>query len=597
MQDDFESNFSLKGIPGFEEGEKITATLADFPVNNWDSNNDVQHIVDWYNDLADKRGIERLSFREFMNMTGHSHFDSNWYMIAQDFLGFALMMLNEEEADREAHGSQTQLGEGTWTGLAIFWIITLVVCTASVFAGVWIVGAITADLGTSEWTPVKGVITESGVDTSQSDEGSNTYCLWVEYDYTIENRTYGGSTLSYSKEGNCDSWSYNADDEYPPGKNVTVYVNPDNHDEAVLLSGWSGIDFFMFCFLIFPMVGILLFGLCCKATYNSFMYPEKYIVGSIVPNGSSDSERDVRIQDEERHEWENDRHNIEETTIQIWEMKIPLSALKTIGILLVINVFFFAMFLGENEYANEFNIATESMEGTSEWPSTIAVFSDNFTIWYDDDTGGDYFSGSIIIYCTQSAKTWECGDNESGYERLEIPYQCIENESVGPLQNPCDWAMKMFVIDSYHDSDSHSLERWVVYVESEHCEWEGEPDDDNLWSCYYYNGETTEYDTWWQYCEHHLNESHWYCTDEFGEEASSPDNQNGTLYQPQEIETTVNYDPDDPTRIAFVEGMEWNLETTSPLLYIIPFAIIINLIILGVRGVMPIVRMNRNIRG
>jgi len=332
------------------------------------------------------------------------------------------------------------------------------------------------------------------------------------------------------------------------------------------------------------------------------MYPEKYIVGNYVPGDTSttlpplDEDVDENFTTEP-HKWENDGHNIEGKTIQIGGLKVPLSALGTIGMLLVINVFFFATFLGENEYANEFNVATESMEGTSEWPSTTAVFSDNFTFWYDDNIGDEYFSGSIIIYCTQSTETWECGDNESGYERIEIPYRCTENKSVGPLQNPCDWAMKMFVMDSYHDSDSHSLDRWAVYIESEHCEWEGEPDDDNLWSCYYYNGETTEYDTWWQYCEHHLNESYWYCTDEFGEEASSPDNQNGTLYQPQEIETTVNYDPDDPTRIAFVEGMEWHLETTSPLLFIIPFAIIINLLILGIRGVMPIVRMNRNIRG
>ena len=602
-EDDYESAFSLDGIPGVdeeiteekgtEESGKITATLADFPVDDWNSKKDAQHIVDWYNDLAAKQEMEPMSFREFMNMTGNRHFDS--INDAQDFLDFALMMLNSSESDREWHESQTQPGQGTWAGLAIFWVITLVVCIASVFVTGWIVGAITADLGTADWTPVGGVITESGVDTSQSDEGSNTYCLWVEYDYTIENRTYDGSTLSYSKEGNCNSWSENADYEYPPGKNVTVYVNPDNHDESVLLPGWSGIDIFLCCFFIFPLCGIVLFGFCCKATYHSLMYPEKYIVGNFVPGDTSttlpplDSDEDLTT---EPHKWENDGHNIEGKTIQIGELKIPVSALVTIGMLLVINVFFFATFLGEDEYANEFNVATESMEGTSEWPSTTAVFSDNFTFWYDDYTGDDYFSGSIIIYCTQSTAKSECGDNESGYERIEIPYRCTENESVGPLQNPCDWAMKMFVVDSYWSNHGESL--WVMY---EQCEWEGEPHDDNLWSCYYYNGETTEYDTWWQYCEHHLNESHWYCTDEFGEDISSSDNQNGTLYQPQEVPTTVNYDPESPSRIAFAEELEWHLGTTSPLIFMIPLAIIVNLIILGVRGVMPIVRMNRNIRG
>ena len=610
--DDYESAFSLDGLPGIEEEdteekvhplkdlEKVSATLADFPVDNWNNKNDAQHIVDWYNDLAKEREIEQLSFREFMNMTGNRHFDS--INDAQDFLDFALMMLNSSESDREWHNTQTQPGQGTWAGLAIFWVITLVVCTASVFVTGWIVGGITADLGTADWTPVGGVITDSGVDTSHGEEGDTTYCLWVEYDYTIENRTYDGSMLSYTKEGNCDSWSENADDDYPPGKNVTVYVNPDNHEEAVLQPGLSGVDFLLCLFFIFPLCGIILFGFCCMATYNSFMYPEKYIVGNFVPGDTSttlpplDEDVDENFTTEP-HKWENDGHNIEGKTIQIGGLKVPLSALGTIAILLIINTMFFATLLGEDEYVNEFNVATESMEGTSEWPSTTAVFSDNFTFWYDDNTGDDYFSGSIIIYCTQSTEIWECGDYESGYERIEIPYRCTENESVGPLQNPCDWAMKMFVIDSYHGSDSHYLEHWVVYFESEYCEWEGEPHDDNLWSCYYYNGETTEYDTWWQYCEHDLNESHWYCTDEFGEEISSPDNQNGTLYQPQEVATTVNYDPESPSRISFVEAMEWYLGNPLPLLFIIPIAIIINLLILGIRGVMPIVRMNRNIRG
>ena len=127
-----------------------------------------------------------------------------------------------------------------------------------------------------------------------------------------------------------------------------------------------------------------------------------------------------------------------------------------------------------------------------------------------------------------------------------------------------------------------------------HCEWEGEPDDDNLWSCYYSNGESTEYDTWWQYCEHHLNESHWYCTDEFGEEISSPDNQNGTLYQPQQVETTVNYDPDDPTRIAFVEMLEWHTGENSNDIVILGFFFLLLLNVIGIgRIAVPLIRKHQ----
>jgi hypothetical protein len=611
---DYESGFSFEGLTGIEEeqdessqkpplppdpskSEKITATLDDFPVNNWNSKNDAQHIVDWYNDLATKRGIETLSFRKFMKMTGNRHFDSD--NDAQDFLDFALIRLNGEESDREWHHSESDYtpGEGTWAGLAIFWVITLVVCTVSVFVTGWIVGAIAADLETGDWTPVAGVITESGVDISQSDEGSSTYCLWVEYDYTIENRTYGGSTLSHSRDGSCSSLDANADDEYPPGKNVTVYVNPDNPDESVLLPGWSGIDIFMFCFFIFPLCGIVLFGFCCTATYKSIMYPEKYIVGNIVPGDASTTRQPIDSDEDHTRSSgtdldgdgiADDLYGVKSNSIidKIFgEVKQPSAILQSVVALLIINGFLFAAIMSERTYSDDFNVAIEAMEGTSEWPTTTAWFSENFTFWWSEETGEEYFSGSIIIYCSNTSESWECGENESGSEPIEIPYRCTATEEVGPLENPCDWAMKMFVVDSYWSNHGESL--WVMY---EQCEWEGEPEDDNLWSCYYTVLDGTgsvEYDTWWYYCEHHVD---WYCTDELGDETSSSDNQNGTLYQPQEIETTVNYDPDDPTRIAFVEMLEWNTGGGGD--FALPFILIIfiiNVVVIG-RVAVPLIR-------
>ena len=60
----------------------------------------------------------------------------------------------EIEPDRERRQSESDYtpGEGTWAGLALFWVITLVVCTASVFVTGWIVGVLAADLGTGDWT-------------------------------------------------------------------------------------------------------------------------------------------------------------------------------------------------------------------------------------------------------------------------------------------------------------------------------------------------------------------------------------------------------------------------------------------------------------
>jgi len=614
-EEEYESGFSFEGLTGIEDedqkqiekstGGKITATLAEFSVDKWDSKKDAKHIVDWYNDLADKRGMETLSFRDFMNMTGNRHFDS--INDAQDFLDFALMLLNGEEPNREWHHSESDYtpGEGTWAGLAIFWVITLVVCTVSVFVTTWIVGDITADLGTDEWTPVDGVIIDSGVNTevsSDSEGGSSTtYCLWVEYEYTIENRTYGGSKLSYSKEGSCNSWSENADDDYPSGKNVTVYVNPDNHEEAVLQPGLSGVDFFMFFFLIFPLCGILLFGFCCMATYKSIMHPEKYIVGNIVPGDTPDSPQNTDKRSSKSSGVDldgdgiaDDLYGVESNSIidKIFgEVKQPAVIFQSVVALLIINGFIFAAIMSERAYSDEFNVATEAMEGASEWPTTTAWFSENFTMWDDYETGEQYFSGSIIIYCSNTSESWECGGNESGYERIEIPYRCTGTEEVGPLENPCDWTMKMFVVDSYW---SNSGEDW--WPSYEQCEWEGEPEDDNRWSCYYEDEDgAVEYDTWWYYCEHHTNQGMWYCTDIFGDAISSPDNQNGTEYGSQEVETTVNYDADDPSKIAFVEELEWHTGGGGGGDLALPFTLIIfiiNVVVIG-RIAVPLIRKHQ----
>ena len=619
---DYESGFSFEGLTGVEEEpvepqgqrensraqreeprdqtfEKITATLDDFPVNNWNSKNDAQHIVDWYNDLATKRGIENLSFRKFMKMTGNRHFDSE--NDAQDFLDFALIRLNGEESDREWHHPESDhnRGEGTWAGLAIFWVFALVFCVAGAFVTVWVGGAITADLGTADWTPVVGVVTDSGVETSSSDEGGTTYCLWVEYDYTIENRTYDGSTLSYSKEGNCDSWSSDADDDYPPGENVTVYVNPDNHDESVLLPGWSGIDYFMCCFLIFPLIGIVLFGFCCVGTYNSFMYPEKYIVGNFVPGDTSttlpplDSDKDHTRSsgvDLDGDGIADDLYGVPQNNASIidkiiGDTKSPASIFQTVLLLLFINGFIFASFASENSYQDDFNVAIEAMDGANEWPTTTAWFSENFTFNQLADSG-DYFSGSIIIYCLNTSDSWECGENESGYERIEIPYRCTATEEVGPLENPCDWAMKMFVTDSYWNG--LDTDGWVAY---DQCIWEGEWHDENLWSCYWvYDDNSVEYDGSMYYCEQ--NESVWFCNDEsYWGEGVVPSN--GTEYAPPVAPTTINYDPDEPTRIAFVDELEWHIGTEGgpPVVFIL-FIAIINLVLIG-RIVIPIVRSHQ----
>ena len=173
-------------------------------------------------------------------------------------------------------------GQGTWAGLAIFWVFTLIWCAVSFgFTGL-IVGDIQADIDAESWPTVEGYIIDSGVNEEYDDEGGSTYCPWIEYGYTIENETYTNHRISHAADSSCDSFSADWDDDYPPGENVTIYVNPEDPQDSQIETGMM-VDPFLYCFACLPLIGILLLIFCFKATYNSIMHPEKYIVGNIVP--------------------------------------------------------------------------------------------------------------------------------------------------------------------------------------------------------------------------------------------------------------------------------------------------------------------------
>ena len=170
--------------------------------------------------------------------------------------------LDEIEKDsreiRDEPENTVELNEASFGGIATLWFFTIVWCSASFFATVIIGSDMIADIGTRNWESADGIVENSYVSTSTGGEGGTTYCLHVDYRYTVDGRTYSGDRISYSADNSCNSWSANSDDDYPEGKKITVYYDPSNPSESVLLSGLSGIDFFICCFFIFPLVGLLL---------------------------------------------------------------------------------------------------------------------------------------------------------------------------------------------------------------------------------------------------------------------------------------------------------------------------------------------------
>ena len=242
---------------------KIDITLDDFPVSNWDSDNDAWHIVEWYNN--NRMAVDEKSLSFFKQASGVDAIHTREQ--AQELLDIVIQTLEQEGCTvwrppsytfDESPGNIQITGNQTFGGLVGGWIFTGIWCLVSFVALFFIGGPVFADLGTSDWTPTDGVIIDSGVASSTNSEGGTTYCLWVEYDYTYNDRTYSGYVVSFSKENSCSSWADDADEDYPPGEEVTVYVNPENPSEAVLEPGLSGVDWFFCCVLPFPIIGIFL---------------------------------------------------------------------------------------------------------------------------------------------------------------------------------------------------------------------------------------------------------------------------------------------------------------------------------------------------
>jgi len=114
-----------------------------------------------------------------------------------------------------------------------------------------------ADLDARDWTPVSGTIITSRVDSYTEADGNVTHCLRIEYEYDYENETYSGDMISHSLHSStydaadCGSGRRNADD-YPPGEPITVYVDPNDPNRAVLLTGWSALDIGLKEFILYP---------------------------------------------------------------------------------------------------------------------------------------------------------------------------------------------------------------------------------------------------------------------------------------------------------------------------------------------------------
>lgn len=139
------------------------------------------------------------------------------------------------------------MNKQAWTIMALF--MTIWSAFTIGFDG-FIGYTITKQIQSQSFPTVVGVITSSEVSSHYDSENGTTYKANISFGYNFNGRDYHSNQWRYSAMGSSDqSYAREAVKEFPEGRDVKVYVNPDKPEDAVLRTGVEGMDMFMLLFL------------------------------------------------------------------------------------------------------------------------------------------------------------------------------------------------------------------------------------------------------------------------------------------------------------------------------------------------------------
>jgi hypothetical protein len=113
-----------------------------------------------------------------------------------------------------------------------------------------------------EWPAVQGKIIRSEVETYRKD-GKTQYLPDIAYNYNVEGKAYTSSKVTVGDPPYTSNISpaKRLQNEYPLGKEVKVYYDPDVHSSATLKQGIQRNDIMLAVITgAFPFLGIFIFG-------------------------------------------------------------------------------------------------------------------------------------------------------------------------------------------------------------------------------------------------------------------------------------------------------------------------------------------------
>lgn len=131
----------------------------------------------------------------------------------------------------------------------------------------------------ASWPSVQGTITNSEIDTWRR-EGKTYYQPNIVYTYEVEGKKYSSSKVTVGDPPSDTNMSpaKRVQNEYPSGKQVMVFYDPEAPSSAALKPGIQKNDILLgFITGIFPLIGILLLfnGLKKKLIRQNYGYEKR----------------------------------------------------------------------------------------------------------------------------------------------------------------------------------------------------------------------------------------------------------------------------------------------------------------------------------
>lgn len=162
---------------------KYTASLSDFPVKKWDSEDDAHEIIHWFNQERIKQGRSELDFKFFQRTADVYSFDSE--NDAREFLDLALDILNDDNgaienqvltgwaSERDPQWTEDfENGATIWGNIAAALAFT-VVLIFGIVSGMIVSVALFSEYSAQDWPTGEAQIVEfeEWIETSCSDDG------------------------------------------------------------------------------------------------------------------------------------------------------------------------------------------------------------------------------------------------------------------------------------------------------------------------------------------------------------------------------------------------------------------------------------------